>query len=260
VVVGAGPVGVEIASSLHDLMHHTLLRMYPQFDLVRDISIVLIDGAERVLAAMDPRLSWIAQRRLEQQRVKVVLRSLVAEVVEGAVRTKDGARFDGHTLIWAGGVKTNPLVAACDVAKAKDGRLLVDHSFRVGSRDDVLALGDAAYFEQDGKPLPQLAQVAVLQAPAMAANLVHLLRGERPVPYRHKPKGDLIALGRTQAGAEMRRVFGIPTGKLVFGGFPAWTVWRVNYLMQLVGTRNRLTLLMEWLLSYFLSRTAADTP
>ena len=261
VIVGGGPVGVELASSLRDLMDHTLRPMYPQFDLTRDVSIVLVDGSERLLSQMDGRLARIALRRLEEQRVRVVLRAFVAEAAAGSVRTRDGARFDGHTIVWAGGVRTNPIVAALDaLPQAKDKRLVVDASFRAGGRDDVLSFGDAAFFEQEGAPLPQLAQVAVLQAPVVATNLARLIRGEPLLAYRHHPKGDLIALGRTSAGAQIGTLFGIPMGNAVIGGFPAWTVWRINYLMQLLGVRNRATLLMEWTLSYWFSRMAANTP
>ncbi|MDP9252119.1 MAG: NAD(P)/FAD-dependent oxidoreductase [Chloroflexota bacterium] len=252
-IVGAGPVGVELAASMRDLMDHTLRGIYPDIDVRGEPTITLVDGADRVVPGMDPRLSAIAQRRLEQLRVHVMLRTLVSEVGERSLRTKDGTTLTANTVIWAGGVKTNPLVVATDLAHAKDGRLVVDTSFRVGGRDDVLALGDAAYFEQDGKALPMLAQVAVLQAPAAATNLVHLIRGEPTVPYVYKRKGDLVALGRTSAAAEFARPFNI-----VLSGLPAWTVWRTNYLMQLVGGRNRGTLLVEWLLSYFSRRIVAD--
>ena len=261
VIVGGGPVGVELAASLRDLMEHTLRPMYPQFDLTHDASIVLIDGSERVLSQMDTRLARIAMHRLEDQRVRVIPRTFVAEAAAGSVRTRDGARFDGHTIVWAGGVRTSPLVASLDaLPQAKDKRLVVDASLRAGGRGDVLSFGDAAFFEQEGAPLPQLAQVAVLQAPAVATNLARLIRGQALVAYRHHPKGDLIALGRTSAGAQIGRLFGIPMGNIVIGGFPAWTVWRLNYLTQLLGVRNRASLLMEWLLSYFFSRMAANTP
>ena len=252
-IVGAGPVGVELAASMRDLMDHTLRGIYPNIDFRTEPTITLIDGADRVVPGMDPRLSAIAQRRLEQLGVRIMLKTLVSEVGERSLRTKDGTALTANTVIWAGGVKTNPIVAAVEVAHAKDGRLVVDTSFRAGGRDDVLALGDAAYFEQDGKPLPMLAQVAVLQAPAAAANVGRLVRGEPTVPYVYKRKGDLVALGRTSAAAEFARPVNI-----VLSGLPAWTVWRTNYLMQLVGGRNRGTLLVEWLLSYFSRRIVAD--
>jgi NADH:ubiquinone reductase (H+-translocating) len=256
VIVGAGPVGVELASSLRDLMDHSLRSMYPELDLVRDGKITLVDAGERVLLAMDPRLGRIAMTRLAQQRVTVVLKTLVSEIAEGIVRTTDGRQLRGGTIVWAGGVRAHPLVAGLEgVTFSKDKRLVVDDSFRAGGRDDLLSFGDAAYFEYRGKPLPQLAQVAVLQAPAVARALVHLVRGQPLEPFVYHRKGDLVALGRTHAGAELARFGGV-----VLGGLPAWTVWRANYLMQLLGVRNRSTLLLEWLLSYFFTRMVADTP
>jgi NADH dehydrogenase len=252
-IVGAGPVGVELAASMRDLMDHTLGGIYPSIDVRHEPSITLIDGADRVVPAMDPRLSAIAQRRLERLGVRIMLKTLVSEVGERSLRTKDGTTLTANTVIWAGGVKVNPIVAACDLPHAKDGRLLVDASFRASGRDDVLALGDAAYLEQDGKALPMLAQVAVLEAPAAAANIARLVRGEPTQPFIYKRKGDLVALGRTSAAAEFARPIHI-----VLSGLPAWTVWRTNYLMQLVGGRNRGTLLVEWLLSYFSHRIVAD--
>lgn len=254
-IVGAGPVGVELSASMRDLMDHTLRGIYPSIDFAREPHITLIDGADRVLPAMDPRLSRIAMRRLQRLGVEIELKTLVGEVRADGVTTKDGRFFAAKTVVWAGGVKPNPLLAPLALAKAKDGRLIVDRFFRAGGRDDVLAFGDAAAFEWRGALLPMLAQVAVLEAPAAAKNLVHLVRGEPPEEYQYHRKGDLVALGRTSAAAEFARPV-----QLVLSGFLAWGVWRVNYLMQLVGTRNRGTLLVEWLLSYFSRRIVVDIP
>lgn len=261
VLVGAGPVGVELAAGMRDLMVGSLRPMYPDIHMDRDIDVVLLDGADRVLPSMDPRLSKIAAARLAELRVRVILRTLVSEIAPGTVLTKDGQRFVGDTIVWAGGVRTHPLVASMDaLPHARDGRLVVDASFRVGGRPDVLAFGDAAAVEVAGMPLPQLAQVAVLESPYAAEDLMRALRGLPLAGYQHKRKGDLIALGRREAAAEVRRFLGLPVGTLIFGGFPAWTVWRVNYLMQLLGVRNRATLLLEWTLSYFFSRMVSNTP
>src|SRR6267143_141930 len=137
-IVGAGPVGVELAASMRDLMDHTLRGIYPSIHVRHEPSITLIDGADRVVPGMDPRLSAIAQRRLEQLGVRIMLKTLVSDVGERSLRTKDGTILAANTVIWAGGVKVNPIVAAADLAHAKDGRLVVDTSFRVGGRDDVL--------------------------------------------------------------------------------------------------------------------------
>ena len=255
IIVGAGPVGVELASSLRDLMDHTLRRIYPTIDFRREVTIHLLDSSDRVIPQMDVRLSRIAMKRLASQRVNVVLRTPVSEIAQNCVRTKDGVELRGRTIVWSGGVKANPLLEKVALPKAKDGRILVDEFFRASGRDDVLALGDAAYFEHAGRPLPLLAQVAVLEAPAAARNIEALVRGEPLAPFVYKRKGDLVALGRRAAGAELAGLGGI-----VMGGLPAWTVWRANYLMQLLGARNRGTLLVEWVLSYFAGRLVANTP
>lgn len=256
VIIGAGPVGVELSASLRDLMDHSLRGMYPELDLAHDAKITLVDAGSRVLLGMDERLARISMTQLAKQRITVVLNTLVSEIGEGVVRTKDGKQFRGGTVIWAGGVRTHPLVAGlAGVTLAKDRRLVVDRMFRAGGRDDLLSFGDAAFFEHEGRPLPQLAQVAVLQAPTVARNLAHLVRGEALEPYIYERKGDLVALGRTSAGAELAKY-----GHVVLSGLPAWTVWRVNYLTQLLGVRNRATLVLEWLLSYLFTRMVADTP
>ncbi len=258
VVIGAGPVGVELASSMRDLMEHSLRPMYPDPDLAREAEIVVLEASDRVLPRMDARLGRLAARRLEQQRVRLVLGAPVTEVVPGRVLLKDGGAIDGNTIVWAGGVRANPLAESLAAERSRDGRVVVDAFLRLRGRPDAFALGDAAYVEYRGAPLPQLAQVAVVQAPALATNVARALRGEAPVPYRHKEKGDLIALGRTNAGA---RLTNVPVlGDVVFGGLPAWTVWRANYLLQLLGVRNRATLLAEWTLSYFFTRMVANTP
>ncbi len=254
-IVGAGPVGIELAASMRDLMDHTLRRIYPSIDFDREPQITVVDGTDRVLPQMDERLSRLAMKRMARLGVVVLLNTLVAEVTRDGVATSGGRFLRAQTVIWAGGVRANPLLRGLDLPKTKDGRLVVDEFLRAGGRDDVLSFGDAGAFMQDGRPLPQLAQVAVLEAPAAARNLLHLVRGEPLEPYRYHRKGDLIALGRTSAAAEFARPV-----RLVLSGFLAWGVWRVNYLMQLVGTRNRGTLLVEWLLSYFSRRIVVDIP
>ena len=253
VIVGAGPVGIELAASMRDLMDHTLRHIYPSIDFDHDPKVTILDASERVLPLMDSRLSAIAQRRMAELGVDVHMKTFVTEVTAHTVTTRGGQTYTAHTVIWAGGVRTNPLLAPLAVPKHRDGRLIVDEFFRVNGRDDALALGDAAAFTYEGKMLPQLAQVAVLQAPGAARNLAHLVRGEPLERFVYHRKGDLIALGRTKAGADFER-----PGHLVVSGLLAWTVWRANYLMQLVGVRNRGTLLIEWILSYFSRRIVAD--
>ncbi|TMD62132.1 MAG: hypothetical protein E6I87_00255 [Chloroflexi bacterium] len=105
IVIGAGPVGVELSASMRDLFDHSLRGSYANIDIDRDPSITLLDAGERVLATMDERLGRVAARRLEELRVDVRLRTPVSEVVDGAVRTKTGPELRASTIVWAGGVR-----------------------------------------------------------------------------------------------------------------------------------------------------------
>src|SRR5438067_9700059 len=196
IIVGAGPVGVELASSLRDLMDHTLRRIYPSIDFYSDVTIHLLDGADRVIPAMDPRLSRIAMKRLEQQRVRVLLSTLVSEIAPGVVHTKDGAQLRGRTIVWSGGVKANPLVASLDVPKSKDGRIVVDDRFRVNGRDDVLALGDSRYSAHKEKVFQRSAQLPGPRPQRPRRNSSGLVGGERPLPFFYHRRGDRMPLAR----------------------------------------------------------------
>src|SRR5260221_7212661 len=135
------------------LLEHPRRQTYPELDPAHDASILLLDGSDRILTAMDPRLGKIATTQLERQRVRVILKTLVSEAGEGIVRTKDGAEFRGRTIVWAGGVRTHPLVTALTgVTLAKDRPLVVDPTFRPGGRDDLLSFRDAPFFEWPGRP------------------------------------------------------------------------------------------------------------
>src|SRR5437867_10627388 len=118
IIVGAGPVGVELASSLRDLMDHTLRKIYPSIDFYADVAVHLIESSDRVLPAMDPRLSVIAMKRLDRQRIRVLLYRLVSEIGPGVVRTKDGVQIRAGTIVGLGGLTGKPLVATVDLAYA----------------------------------------------------------------------------------------------------------------------------------------------
>ena len=125
-IVGAGPVGVELSASMRDLMDHTLRGIYPTIDVAREPHITLIDGADRVVPAMEPRLSQISLRRLQKLGVEVRLKTIVAGVTPEGVATNDGRFLPARSVIWAAGVRSNPLLAPLAVPKAKDGRLIVE--------------------------------------------------------------------------------------------------------------------------------------
>ena len=149
-------------------------------------------------------------------------------------------------------MRPSPLSAALEVEKGRDGRLVVDEHLRLPSHPDVYALGDCAAFPlpgEGGRPAPPNAQTAVRQAPVVAANVVASLTGGQPRPFHYANEGNLVALGQGDGVALF--------GRRRLSGFPAWLAWRGFYLTQLMGFKNRLSVLVEWTSAYFGHRVTA---
>jgi NADH dehydrogenase len=106
----------------------------------------------------------------------------------------------------------------------------------------VYVIGDLAYFPEDGKPLPQVAPVAIQMGERAAANLRRELAGQPQEPFRYVDKGSMATIGRNAAVAQI--------WKLRLTGFPAWVTWLFVHLLQLVGFRNRLLVLVNWVWDY----------
>jgi NADH:ubiquinone reductase (H+-translocating) len=251
IVVGGGATGVELIGSIHDLVRFNLLRYYPEID-ESDARIILLEAGSALLAGIDERLGRIALRRFEEIGVDVHLNTMVAGVRDGAVITRDGARIPGEIIVWTAGIRPNPITAGLAVEKARDGRILVDAHLRVPAFTSIFALGDnaASLDPESGNPLPPNAAVAVEEGKSVGQNLARLVRGQPLEPFNYRAMGELVALGRLHAAAEL--------GPIVFDGVPAWLVWRVVYLTKLIGAKNRAGLLLDWLASAFAHREIVD--
>lgn len=251
VIVGAGATGVELVASMHELIHHNLLPYYPRLD-PGEARIVMIEATDQILPGVDERMRAIAMARLTELGIDLRLQTAVSGVEDGAVLTREGGRVPSATAIWTAGIRPNPVTASMAVEKSRDGRIVVDDCLRIPAHSNVFVLGDAAAFRLPGaeRPLPPNAQAAVQEGPATARNIAHLLRGEPIMPFEYHPHGDLIALGRARAAAQI--------GTVVYGGFPAWVTWRGYYLTQLMGMKNRTGVAFDWISSLASRRYIAD--
>jgi len=246
VVVGGGPTGVEMAGALSELIRLVLVKDYPSLNLA-DVRVLLLEATDRVLNAMLPRLSAAAARTLGRKHVEIRC-SAVVQGYDGAhvhVRTGGGMgeSIPARTLIWAAGAQAVGLTARLGVATARQRRLVVEPTLQLPGHPEVFVIGDAAYLESAGAPLPMMAPVALQMAQTAAANIRHRLRQEPLQAFRYRDPGSLATIGRNAAVAH---VFGIG-----FTGFPAWVVWLVVHLIQLVGFRNKLFVLLSWAWDYF---------
>src|SRR4051812_7758714 len=250
VIVGGGPTGVELAGTMAEIARHTLKHEFRHID-PSDSQIMLVEAGERVLPAYPADLSEKAQRSLERLGVIVRTKTMVTNVAADHVMLKFGGveeRLATSTIVWAAGVEASPLakkLAEATGAKLdRPGRLIVEPDLSLPGRPEIFVLGDMAnYSHQDGKPLPGIAPVAIQQG-RFVARLIKARIAGRPLPtFHYRNLGDMATIGRSAAVADL--------GKLHFSGFIAWMMWLFIHLMNLVGFRNRLLVLVQWGWSYF---------
>jgi NADH dehydrogenase len=198
---------------------------------------------------MRPQFSPVTAEMLWKKHVEVRFGVAVRDYDGESARIAGGEVIPTRTLIWAAGVEAVPLAGMLGVTPAKQGRAPVTTSLRLEGDERVFAIGDAAYLEVDGAPLPMLAPVAIQMAATAAANIRRLLRGKPVEPFVSKDPGTLATVGRNAAVADIRGI--------AFHGFPAWVVWLVVHIVQLIGFRNKLLVLLDWAWDYFFYERSA---
>ena len=239
-VIGGGPAGVEIAGALGEMKRDVLPREYPELD-PEDMTITLVEGADRLLSAFDAKLSQKAYVYLTQLLVDIRLNTVLKGYKDKMVAFADGHQEYWETLIWTAGVKGEVMPGLPQEMVGRGGRIMVDEYNQVKGHDDLFALGDIAMMQTEEYPNghPQLAQPAIQQAKNLAFNLN---KGEMKCPFRYKDKGTMATVGRNKAIAQI--------GKMTFSGFFAWVLWMAIHLISILGVRTKVTVLLNWIWNY----------
>ena len=248
VVVGGGPTGVEMAGALSELIRLVLVKDYPRLN-IKDVRILLLEATDKILAAMPERLREAAVKTLWHKWIEVRFNAVVADVDGERVRLKSGEVIPAHTVIWAAGVKAAPLNGTLGVPPGRQGRIPVEPTLQLQGHPEVYLIGDAAYIEQDEAPLPMVAPVAIQMGRHAALNIRNVLRGKPLVPFHYRDQGTLATIGRNAA---VCNVYGVQAR-----GFPAWVMWLGIHIVQLIGFRNKLFVLLNWAWDYFFYERAA---
>jgi NADH:ubiquinone reductase (H+-translocating) len=250
VVVGGGPTGVELAGTLAEIARYTLDREYRNIN-PSDSRIIVVDASDRILSSFDERLAAYATGRLSKLGVEVRSHSRVEEVRPGGatISDKDKHREEiaCETVLWGAGVIASPLGAklaeGAGITLARGGRVPVGPNLTLEGHPNVFVLGDLAYLEQEGKPLPQVAPVAIQQGQYVARVLAERTRGAASKPFRYKDLGSMATIGRSAAIVEI--------GRWKWTGRFAWIVWLFVHLIQLVRFESRVLVMMQWAWNYF---------
>jgi NADH dehydrogenase len=241
VIIGAGPTGVELAGTLAEIARHALPREFRHSDPRRS-RIHLVEAGPRVLASMPEVLSERARRQLERLGVSVHVGQAVSAIDERGVNLGQ-RRIAARTVLWAAGVAASPrgaqLGAQCDRA----GRVKVEGDLSLPGRPEVFVIGDLAALAHDGKPVPGVAPAAKQMGAHVARMIRARLAGAATTPFCYRDYGNLATIGRMAAVVDL--------GRIRLSGAIAWLFWLWAHVFFLIGFRNRIVVMAEWIWSYF---------
>lgn len=242
VIVGGGPTGVELAGSLAEMKKYILPRDYAELN-AEEMDIHLVEGNGKLLNTFSQAASDHAMTYLKKLGVNVHLKARVTNYDGTDLTFADGNKLSTRKVIWAAGITGKRFNGIPDACYNKANRLITDRFNKVTNIENVYALGDAAYMEEEGyKGHPQVAQPALQQARCLAKNLNSQQKGKKMTPFHYKDLGSLATIGRNKAVADL------PFWKTQ--GFIAWVLWLVVHLKSILGARNRILVLLNWIWSY----------
>jgi NADH dehydrogenase len=245
VIVGGGPTGVELAGALTELKKNVFPKDYKELDMAQ-MDINLVEASPRLLNGMSTQAGEKALEFLTEMGVKVHLNAAVKSYDGYEVVLSTGEKLISRSLIWAAGVKGNPIEGINPELITRGNRLQVDEFNRVKGYENIFAIGDVALMEGDTKSPkghPMMAPPAQQQGRLLAKNITNLISKKPLKPFRYSDKGSMATVGRHKAVVDMKGIR--------FQGFFAWYVWMFVHLMAIVGFRNRVFTFFSWMWNYF---------
>jgi NADH dehydrogenase len=242
VLIGAGPTGVEMAGALAVLIRSSIKSEFRRIDPA-SARIVLVDMAPRVLSPFSEDLSEAAKRRLEKLGVEVRLGHSVDRIDANGIVVA-GERIPSKTVIWTAGVAPSPAGKWLKVETDRAGRVRVQNDVTVPGHPEIFVVGDTASFEENGKPLAGVAQVAMQQGHYAGKVLHARITGTKPPrPFSYFDKGTMAVVGKGFAVLQSHQ--------LRVSGLGAWLAWAAIHLQFLATSSLRLTVFLQWVWTYF---------
>jgi NADH dehydrogenase len=241
VVVGGGPTGVEMAGAIAEISRYTLAKDFRHIN-PSQARVILIEGAPRLLSAYPEDLSESARKQLVELGVEVRTDARVTDITESGVHL-GGEFIPCRVKIWAAGNNASFIGKTLSASIDRVGRVVVNDDLTVPGHPEVQVIGDLANFShQTGEPLPGVSPVAMQQGRHAARNILRMIRGQKPQPFRYFDKGSMATIGRNKAVADLKFFH--------LSGFLAWLAWLFVHIIFLVGFRNRLLVLIQWAWAY----------
>jgi len=241
VVIGGGPTGLETAGALYELYNHVLNREY-QGEL--NARVYLVEMRDHLLDIYPEKLQKAALDQIRDLGVQVVLGKGVREIHSNRVTLEDGTRIPARTVVWAAGVKGLKPVGLLSGLEAGRDQIRVEPTLQVPDHPGIYVVGDTAYLERKtGRPHPMMIPVAKQQGILAAKNILRAVRGQALEEFSYHDRGVMATIGRRRAVAWIYY-------RLALTGYPAWLAWLGLHLVSLIGFRNQLNVLINWLWNY----------
>ncbi len=244
VVIGGGPTGVELAGAISDIAKLYMRHDFRHIDPAK-ARVLLIEGGPRILTAYPEELSRKAVDQLAELGVEVHTGIQITDVKAGYVMAGD-RRIDAVVTLWAAGVQASPQGKMLGFDTDKRGRVPVSKTLNPQGHPEIFICGDLASIEQDGQPIPGVAQPAIQMGDHVGKMVGDDLSRRPRTPFHYWDKGDMATIGRMAAVANIKWPF---RGK--WSGFPAWVTWLTIHIYFLIGFRNRIAVFFEWVWNYF---------
>lgn len=241
VIIGGGPTGVEMAGAIAEISKKTLFKNFRNIK-PEDSKVYLIEAAPFILPTFPEKTSLRAKRDLEHLGVSVLTKTMVSDISENGVQAGD-LFIESQNVIWAAGNQVSSLVKSLQSPLDRQGRVIVEPDLSIPGHPELFVIGDAAYLkDKNGTPIPGVAPAALQQGRYVA----HIIKKRgtdthRP-PFCYFDKGMIATIGKNHAVAAV--------GKLEFGGFFAWITWSLIHIFYLIGFRNRIAVMSEWIFFY----------
>lgn len=247
VIVGGGATGVEIAGALAEMRRYVIPYDYPDMDSSL-MHIYLIEAGDRLLAGLSQESSQKAYEFLKSMGVDIQFGKMVTDYRDHKVVMKDGTEIPTRTFLWVSGIRANAMPGIDESYLGRGFRFKVDEYNRIPGVEDVFVIGDQCLQTSDAaypNGHPQVAQVAIQQAKNLAKNLKLINQGadsSELTAFRYKNLGSMATIGRNKAVVEI--------GKFRSQGFFAWVLWLVVHLRSILGVKNKMMVLLNWLWKY----------
>lgn len=203
VIVGGGPTGIELASSLRTYIKR-LRKRHGLTD--KRIGITLIEASPRLLPRMNEKTSYKVLKQLQKLDVNVMLNKKV-ESADADGLIVSGKPLKSHTIVWTSGVANNPFFKnnADHFEFSPNGKIVVNKYMR--TKDGIYVIGDNAFTPYSG-----LAQTALHDALFVSDSIKRRQKNKLLKAYKPVSPPVVIPVGDKWAAFEWHaiRLYGWP--------------------------------------------------